>query len=60
MELMDQIRRPVVNGVKLLLPSGRETLEGSMCVTAFFLIYSTRRQEGADEIMVRRHEGVRV
>ena len=56
---MEQIRRPVVNGVKLVLPSRRETLEGSMCVTAFFLIYSTRKQEGADEIMVRGREGVR-
>jgi len=43
----------MVHGVKLHLPAVEGgTLEGSMCVTAFFLIYSTRKQEEGDEIMV--------
>ena len=47
MDLMEHVRRPVVNGVRLTVSSDGSSLEGSLCITAFFLIYSTRRQ--ADE-----------
>lgn len=48
---MEHVRRTTVDNVKLLVP-GAAPLEGSMCVTAFFLIYSTRKQESQDEITV--------
>ena len=51
MELMDVVRRPVVHGVKLFA-SGREPLVGSLCVSAYYLLYSTRRHEGQEEITV--------
>lgn len=51
MELMDVVRRPVVHGVKLYT-SGREPLVGSLCVSAYYLLYSTRRHEGQEEITV--------
>ena len=53
MDLMEHVRRPTVHGVKLQVPGARgRTLEGSMCITAFFLLYSTRKQEELDEITV--------
>ena len=53
MDLMEHVRRPMVHGVKLQVPGARgRTLEGSMCITAFFLLYSTRKQEELDEITV--------
>lgn len=51
MELMEVVRRPVVHGVKLYL-DGKETMVGSLCVSAYHLLYSTRRHEGLDEITV--------
>lgn len=52
MDLMEHVRRPVVDGVRLAVASDGSSLEGSLCISAFFLIYSTRRQ-AADEINVR-------
>lgn len=53
MDLLEFVRRPMVDGVKLSLPGGGgEPLErGTVAITAFYLIYSTRRLE-ADEITV--------
>ena len=51
MDLMEHVRQPVVKGVRLMLNS-QVPLEGSMCISAFYLIYSTRKQESADEITV--------
>lgn len=48
---MEHVRRPVVDGVRLAVASDGSSLEGSLCISAFFLIYSTRRQ-AADEINV--------
>ena len=52
MDPMEVVRRPVVHGVKLCA-GGKETMVGSLCVTIYHLIYSTRRHEGQDEITVR-------
>ena len=52
MDLMDTVRRPVAHDVKLS-SGGREPLVGSLCVSAYYLLYSTRRHEGQDEITVR-------
>lgn len=52
MDLMEHVRRPLVGGVKLTV-LGRPVMEGTMCISAFFLIYSTRRREASDEITVR-------
>ena len=60
MDLMDAVRRPVAHSVKLS-SGGKEPLVGSLCVSAYYLLYSTRRHEGQDEITVRvcvmRHSG---
>lgn len=49
---MDIVRRPVVHDVKLHAGGGREVMVGSLCVSAYYLLYSTRRHEGNDEITV--------
>ena len=51
MDLMEVVRRPVVHGVKLHA-GGKEPMAGSLCVSAYYLLYSTRRHEGQDEITV--------
>ena len=51
-DVMEVVRRPVVHGVKLSV-AGREPLTGSLCVSAFLLLYSTRRHEGEEEVTVR-------
>ena len=56
MDLMDTVRRPVAHDVKLS-SGGREPLVGSLCVSAYYLLYSTRRHEGQDEITVRGSVG---
>lgn len=48
---MEVVRRPTVHGVKLYV-GGKEVMVGSLCVTVYHLIYSTRRHEGQDEITV--------
>lgn len=50
---MEHVKRPVVNGVKLQVLGGRAPpIEGgTLCITAFFLIYSTR-QTSKDEITI--------
>jgi hypothetical protein len=53
MDLMDKIKRPVVEGVQMILPTG-EIIEGMLCVTAFHFIFSTR-VKAEDELMVRDH-----
>lgn len=50
MELMDRIKRPVVEGVQLVLPTG-ELKDGMLCITAFHFIFSTRKKS-EDEITV--------
>ena len=52
MDLMDAVRRPVVHDVRLLPGGGREAMVGSLCVSAYYLLFSTRRHEGAEEITV--------
>ena len=48
---MDVVRRPVVHDVKLY-SGAKEPMIGSLCVSAYYLLYSTRRHEGDDEITV--------
>ena len=52
MDLMDSVRRPVVHDVKLLAGGGKDAMVGSLCVSAYYLLYSTRRHEGEMEITV--------
>lgn len=51
---MGHVKRPVVDGVRLLVPGGRvPPIEGgTICITAFFFIFSSRRQSSKDEITV--------
>ena len=53
MDRMEHVRRPVVEGVGLQVVGGREPpIEGgTVCITAFFLIFSTRKQS-TDELTV--------
>ena len=51
MDLMDAVRRPVVHDVKLY-SGAKDPMIGSLCVSAYYLLYSTRRHEGDDEITV--------
>lgn len=53
MDLLERIKRPVVEGVQLGLPSGQK-MEGMLCTTAFHLIFSTRRKN-EEEVTVRRY-----
>ena len=53
MDLMDLVRRPVVHNVKLSAVGGREVMVGSLCVSAYYLLYSTKRHDGDDEITVK-------
>ena len=50
---MDVVRRPVVHDVKLHAGGGREVLVGSLCVSAYYLLYSTKRHDGNEEITVK-------
>lgn len=50
MDLMEKVKRPVVEGVCLVLYNG-EIVEGALCVTAFHFIFSTRIK-AEDETMV--------
>lgn len=54
MDLMEHIRRPKVDGVQMqFLNSQSEPVEGgTMCVTPFHLIFSTRNQP-EDELTVQ-------
>ena len=53
MDLMEHVRRAMVDGVRLqFLNSQSEPVEGgTMCVTPFHLIFSTRKQ-AEDELTV--------
>ena len=51
MELMDSVKRPVVEGVRLVVPTG-EMIDGMLCITAFHFIFSTRKKN-EDEVTVR-------
>lgn len=55
MERMEHVKRAMVNGVRLQILGGRipPVEGGSLCITAFFLIFSTR-QSSKDEITVRQ------
>lgn len=48
---MDLVRRPVVHDVKLYT-GAKEPMIGSLCVSAYYLLFSNRRHEGQDEITV--------
>lgn len=54
MELMEHVRRPVIDGVNLHVAGSKDgPMEGGcICITAFHLIYSTRKQTETDEITV--------
>ena len=54
MDLMEHVRRPMVNNVRLqVINSQSEPVEGgTMCVTPFHLIFSTRKQD-EDELTVK-------
>ena len=51
---MDQVRRPVVHDVKLYTGGNQQQplMIGSLCVSAYYLLYSNRRHDGQDEITV--------
>ena len=53
MDLMEHVRRPMVDGVRLqVIGNQSESVEGgTMCVTPFHLIFSTRRK-AEDELTV--------
>ncbi len=53
MDRMEHVKRPVVEGVGLQVLGGRvPPIEGgTLCITAFFLIFSTRKQS-KDELTV--------
>ena len=52
---MEIVRRPRVEGVKLTAAGVEEPIVGgTLVVTAFFFIYSTRKQAGQDELIVCR------
>lgn len=51
MDLLERIKRPVVEGVQLSLSSGQK-MEGMLCTTAFHLIFSTRLKN-EEEVTVR-------
>ena len=54
MDSIDVITHPIVDHVKLQCNgSVNEVLEGTLCISAFHLIFSTRRQNMKD-ITVRR------
>lgn len=54
MDLMEHVRRPMVDGVQMqVVNSLSEPVEGgTMCVTPFYLIFSTRKQ-AEDELTVQ-------
>ena len=55
MDLMEYVRRPRVEGVKLQAVGSQEEpiVGGTLVVTAFFFIFSTRKSAGQDELIVR-------
>ena len=55
MDLMEYVRRPRVEGVKLQAVGSQEEpiVGGTLVVTAFFFIFSTRKFAGQDELIVR-------
>lgn len=53
MDFMEVVRRTRVEGVKLTAAGAEEPIVGgTLVVTAFFFIYSTRKQAGQDELIV--------
>lgn len=56
MDLSEKIKRPIVEGVRLTLPTG-ETNDGVLCITAFYFIFSTRKKD-EEETMVSVHISV--
>lgn len=47
------MKRPAINGVRFQVLGGKaEATEGVLCVSAFFLIFSSRRQTSQDEVTV--------
>ena len=52
-ELSEHIQRSVVDGVKLLAPRvHEEQVEGTLCISVYYLIFSTRRRAAEDELTV--------
>ena len=49
-----KVNRPLVNGVRMQVLGGHaEAIEGgSLCMSAFILIFSSRRQSSEDEVTV--------
>jgi len=48
------VKRPLINGVSMQVVGGQEKpTEGVLCVSAYFLIFSSRKQTTEDEITVR-------
>lgn len=53
MERMEHVKRPALSGVRLQVLGGcMPPLDGGLFITAFFLIFSTRKQTANDEITV--------
>ena len=54
MDLMEHVRRPMVDAVRMLVVNSQfEPIDGgTMCVTPFHLIFSTRKQK-EDELTVK-------
>ena len=53
MDLMEHVRRPMVDGVRLQIVGSQSesTYGGTMCVTPFHLIFSSRKK-AEDELTV--------
>ena len=48
------VKRPLINGVRMQVVGAQEKpTEGVLCVSAYFLIFSSRKQTAEDEITVR-------
>ena len=57
MELMEHVKRPIIDGVKLQIVGSKSgtVKTGCICITAFHFIFSTRKQTEQDEITVCVH-----
>ncbi len=56
MDLMESVKRAVVDGVRLQVLGGHaQPIDGgTLCISAFFLIFSSRRKSQEEEITVSK------
>lgn len=52
------VKRPTINGVRFQVLGGKaEATEGTLCVSAFFLIFASRKPTSQDEVTVSSDNG---